>query len=367
MNAAGVLAENGFNVEIFGIKHNTEYSAEIPLGVKVTYFGQHVKGLRLRTQFFLFCLACIKKTYGGKYKWIFAYNFTAGLPAFLCKILNKVKILYHNHDLNHVEGKFGFYPFLKHMEYRCARAADLVTFPQEYRAKIFYLESKIKDPPLIVKNAPRISWPHSLEVDPRILDLKKRFSKVALYQGVLDRRRGLLNIVKSMPGWDQSVALCFVGGISLDPTIETEIHKLAINLGVEGRVFVFPPLPYEQIAAVTKGCDIGIGVISNDTLDSSVNIKHLAGASNKIGEYLSCGLPVIVPKDPEFEHLIVVNKVGLSVEHCNINGFSDAINSLCHNIDLYSELSKNATSFFEDTLCFDKQFKPVLDHIQSTC
>ena len=65
----------------------------------------------------------IKAAISNNYKWIFAYNMTAVIPGYLAAKLGKAKFLYHNHDDTVVNGKFGFYPFLKKKEYHYAKKA----------------------------------------------------------------------------------------------------------------------------------------------------------------------------------------------------------------------------------------------------
>ena len=114
-----------------------------------------------------------------------------------------------------------------------------------------------------------------------------------MYAGSITRPYGLQTAIRALPLLADipELKLRFIG----PGNYKAELAKLAEDLGVIGQVSFEPPVPHDQIADLYQEADVGIS-------------PHTGGAfgeicfSNKVTEYLACGLPAVVSRTPVYEH-----------------------------------------------------------------
>ena len=110
--------------------------------------------------------------------------------------------------------------------------------------------------------------------------------------------------------------------------------------------------PYAELPSLTASCHIGIGINMN-----SDRVSQTQGtASNKIYEYAASGLPVILYDSGQFTKYL---------QKYNWAFFTDgSLNSIRDNVAAILKdqrrLSEMARHDFEESLNFEKNFKPAL-------
>jgi glycosyltransferase involved in cell wall biosynthesis len=97
--------------------------------------------------------------------------------------------------------------------------------------------------------------------------------------------------------------------------------------------------------------------------DSCLNIRYLAGASNKLAEYMSCGLPVVVPASETYRGFIEDNGVGILVDNSSPQNIAAGLNKLFLNSAMREEISARAKTHFASSLSYEAQFQPVLEAV----
>jgi len=359
MNAAEILAENGYKVDVFALRFNRGGDKiDVPANVNIQYLGDLKGGLYFRLVFLKMIIKVIKAAISNNYKWIFAYNMTAVIPGYLAAKLGKAKFLYHNHDDTVVNGKIGFYPFLKKKEYHYAKKANIVSYPQQKRAEDFYNNAKLSVQPLIVKNGPRNGWCANGDTT-NFLYLKHQFDKLLIYQGGLNWQRGIKNIVDIFFNIQGNVGLVLIGKIDNDVKFKEELDKYLVDLKLVNKVVVLPAMNYSKLAGLTKICDMGFGVMMNEADNKSYNVKHLAGASNKLVEYMACGLGSIVPNTKEYVDYVSSKGIGLVVSPNNAVQTAKTIADILFDDEKLNEMKRKATENFMINESFDKQLKQI--------
>lgn len=365
MNGAAILAEQGYTVDIIGVRHETQDCFPPPRGANLIYHGELRGGLGFRVGFLAFCSYVARRARDCKYDWIFSYNMTGAFPGFLGSRRSGGHWLYHVHDTTMVKHRLGFYGLLKWLEHTCARRADVVVFPQKQRAAAFVRETGLPREPLLVQNAPRVGWPKVERLDADLLAFKRRCGRVVIYQGGLNWKRGLRQVIESLPRWRCRAGLCLVGSAGLEPRFEQEAFALSESLGVRDRLLIRKPVPYLELPALTLACDVGLGVMATLEQNECFNIRHLAGASNKLAEYLACGLPVIVPDGEDYREFIGRRELGVLVQAENPDSIAQGVDSLLLEGERHARISASARSVFQGELNYDVQFAPIVRRLQS--
>ncbi len=140
--------------------------------------------------------------------------------------------------------------------------------------------------------------------------------KIILYQGNLQRHRGVRMMVEAMCYTDHAV-LIFMGAGTLRP----ETQELAQTLGLSSKIYFLDPVPSDELLSVTSSADIGLTFLEDCCLN------HRYALPNKLFEYLTAGIPVIASDLPEITQLIKRFNVGCVVP----SGDSEALgNALDH-------------------------------------
>ena len=363
MNAAGILAEQGFEVDIFALRFNRGGDEiDIPDCVNINYVGDLKGGFYFRFIFIKMIIKIVESALKNNYKWIFSYNMTAVIPGYLASKFSQSKFLYHNHDDTVVKDKYGFYPFLKRMEYRWARKANVVSYPQQKRAEDFCENAKLYDLPLIVKNGPRDNWCDNGDATD-FLSLKQQFDKLLIYQGGLNWERGIKNIIDIFSNIKGNVGLVLIGKTDNDAKFKKELERYLVDLKLSNKVVVLPVMNYSKLAGLTKNCDIGFGVMMNEADNKSYNVKYLAGASNKLVEYMACGLGSIVPNTKEYVDYVSSKGIGLVVSPNEPKESAQIIEEILFDDEKLNRMKHLALENFTENESFDKQFAKILKRI----
>lgn len=363
INAAAILAEKGYKVDLIGLKYTQgKDEITIPEGVNLIYWGELKKGIWFRLIFIWFCIKLVIRNIRARYTWIFAYNLTGFLPCFIATRINATKMLYHVHDDTFVKGRFKFLSLLKWFEKRFSKKMDMITYPQKERAQNFMKYADLLEMPKIVMNGPRLSWPKSVDFN-KFGELNNRYSKIILYQGGLNWKRGIKNIILSLKYLNDDYGLVLIGKTDLYPRFKVDVMEFLKENILSDRVVLLPVLSYSELPSLTNICDIGMGVMVDEKENDSYNIKYLAGASNKLVEYMACGLPCVVPDSDSYKTYIEEKKLGICVSPSSPKDIADGIKSLLENLTLYKYFSANCHNYFKEHFNFDKQFEKVLQQL----
>jgi hypothetical protein len=255
------------------------------------------------------------------------------------------KIWYHNHDVI-----LGNESVLMRWAYRAQKSVlpsvDKFSLPTELRLPYFKLEgSKVK--PMIIPNYPSKSFFGNWVVS-RPIDTPTRL----IFQGHISPDSGLELFLKVLPFRiaGRQLELNLVGPI--DPEYKLRLLQLADQLQVTNQLVLRGRVPYRELPAITSQCHIGLATYGKQNL----MVKTMGTASNKIYEYVSVGLPVIVYDDVQFIEL--VKKYPWAIF---IDGTMDNLNQqILYIIDNYERLSKSARLSFEESLNFEDHFENAI-------
>ena len=127
---------------------------------------------------------------------------------------------------------------------------------------------------------------------------------IVLYQGIICPERGLEELLQAatlLP--EGSATVVIIGHDSWQGHLE-RMHR---RLGLEGRVFLLPPVPSERLPEVTVSADAGLILFRNTCLN------HYYSLPNKLYEYMMAGLPVIASDLPEMRRVIEECRCGVLI------------------------------------------------------
>ncbi len=142
---------------------------------------------------------------------------------------------------------------------------------------------------------------------------------VVLYQGIICPERGLEELLQAAallaPG---SAAIVIVGHDAWGG----HLHELHREMGLEGKVFLLPPVPSERLPEVTVSADAGLILFRNTCLN------HYYSLPNKLYEYMMAGVPVIASGFPEMRRVIEESRCGILLQDQDPRSIADAITEM---------------------------------------
>ena len=174
-------------------------------------------------------------------------------------------------------------------------------------------------------------------------------NKTILYQGVINRGRGVGQLIKLI-----AKTALYSAVIVGDGAYKKYYINLATSLNVLDRVHFVGKIPYLKLFEYTFACNVGWSVISK----SSISYKF--ALPNKLFEYMLCGLPTVASSLPNIQKIILKHSAGEIVENHCLSSQIKAVNRLCET-KIYSS---NYRSVAKKYFTWDVQHKKFLQIIK---
>lgn len=293
-------------------------------------------------------------------KLIYSYDMYGFISGFIAsRVGKKINIIYHNLDVVELEKLCGLSRMVKYLELRLVHYAEKVVFCDINRARYYQKLAKLPHLPDIAMNTPLCIGQLPTNSLREILEQKGFDSntKVVLYQGAINEWHSILEILKSMSSWPKDTVLVLTGYLYED--FMEEFWREAKALNLTHRIIHLPFVSYVQIFSYTVGAYIGLALYK----PKDINNIFMAGASNKIFEYLSVGVPVITNDSPYFREVLDPS-YAYFVNPDSIEDIAKAINLAFYDQEGYRRKSQAARQVHFTKFNYERQFKPIIEYIR---
>lgn len=181
-----------------------------------------------------------------------------------------------------------------------------------------YLQEKYNKHFDVIMNVPNL---HAVQKD----DLKPYI----LYQGALNKGRGLLEMIEAMQ--EINMTLKIAGGGDIEQELKGKVKELKLG----GKVIFLGKLLPEELKSVTQNAFIGINLLDKNSLN------YYYSLANKFFDYAHAGIPQISMNFPEYRKFNNENEVGILIDSLSKKEIVSAINKLILNQNYFKELSQN--------------------------
>jgi glycosyltransferase involved in cell wall biosynthesis len=143
-------------------------------------------------------------------------------------------------------------------------------------------------------------------------------TRILMFQGwMADVGRGLLELVAGMAKVRPEVHLVMMGYGDI------ELFKAAATMsGVEDRVHLLPPVPWDQLVSWSAAADVGIIPYQ------PVDLNHRVCSPNKLFEFISAGLPILANDLPYLTKVIMGEGFGLTRQMETPEDMAAAVNEM---------------------------------------
>lgn len=249
--------------------------------------------------------------------------------------VNRPEIMKSYAHVMNAPGKFLIFPswWKKHEFKQIKEADDVIVVTNE--AKDYYERKlpKTKGKYIVLPNTIRKSFFEDYKTNPNIIE-KYKNNFVLLYLGHTGTRRGTLEMIESityLKNEIQDLKLVIVGKSNEDDQLLDKIkkHKLENHIDLLGWQ------DFSLFQSFIKASHIGMSPLHR-------NIHHDTTYANKIFQYMSLGLPVIVSESTAQKAVIQELNSGLIHQDKSPNDIAKKVLQLYNSPTLRDEMSKNA-------------------------
>jgi glycosyltransferase involved in cell wall biosynthesis len=242
---------------------------------------------------------------------------TAG---FVLKKIMRCKLIYDSHEI-WLEGNT-FHSasifkqkYWKYLESILISKVDHVSVTTNYRAH--YLKCKYNLSSIqVIRNCPSFRQIDKRKIFHDEYHLPKNV-KVVLYQGLIDRQRGVFTMV-DVVSEISDVVLILLGRGQDKNSLQEYIEEMRMS----NKVFIKDEVPHSILLDYTAAADVGLQLLKN------TGINHYSTISNKIFEYFLAEIAILGSDFPEIKKIIQENKIGLVVDPSDTNNIKKQLTLL---------------------------------------
>ena len=288
-------------------------------------------------------------------RWIYASEPMAALPALLGLKVLRCRVVYHEHDSPTCAGPAGpVRRLLRWARTQLARRADLCVLPQRERLAAFVAETGRTGPTLCVWNCPRrdeVAPPR-----PRTAPVSRplRF----YYHGSLNEARLPCTVVEALALACPRATLAIVGYETVGSRgYMRRFMERAARLGVRERVLFQGALSRGDALREAARADVGLAFMPIGGGD--INMRHMAGASNKPFDYLAVGAMPLVSDLPDWRALYVEPGLARACDPADVQSLADAFAWCVANPEEVRAAGERGRRTIAHTWNYETQFAPV--------
>jgi glycosyltransferase involved in cell wall biosynthesis len=177
-------------------------------------------------------------------------------------------------------------------------------------------------------------------------------SKIVLYMGNFEPWFMCLEIIETVKNWPQNFVL--IMHTWNKSFLKTQYYGEMVNSAKGVPVYFSSDyIEYVELAAAISSADIGL--MFYEAIDA--NFSEILFSSNKFGEYLRAGLPIICSDFPSLKEFVEENGVGMAVP---VNELSFAVEQIGNKIDI---MKKNAHLCYDEKIRFESFFARFYDQL----
>lgn len=208
-----------------------------------------------------------------------------------------------------------------------------------------------RERPTVVRNVPELGPQPSPRAGPLRHELALGTRPVLLYHGQIALERGVSQAVAALDHLPAEVAFVALGDGPLVP----ELERLAVGR-YEGRLFLHPAVPLEQLPAWIAGADVEV------IATPPTGLNHYYMLPNKLFECLAAGVPVVASDVPEMRAVILESDVGITCDPTSPPAIAAAVRSILDRTPVErEELSRRCRAAAEDRYSWARESERLLD------
>jgi glycosyltransferase involved in cell wall biosynthesis len=167
---------------------------------------------------------------------------------------------------------------------------------------------------------------------------------------MIHRDRGVFVILEALQRLPEAFVYVAIGPGPDAPALARRIERL----GLVGRAFCLPPVPLDELPALTASADIGLSVFQNTSL------SYYLAAPNKLFEYMRAGLPIVASDFPEVARLWEAGDLGERVDPADPSAVARAVSALYEDADRRRRIAETAQRLARERFSWEGEARKLI-------
>lgn len=172
-----------------------------------------------------------------------------------------------------------------------------------------WYEDKYRVKPLVIRNLPNY----------KNISFYPSKNKYILYQGALNKGRGLLALLEAMQ--TINIPLKIAG----DGPFKSKIQEKIIALNIEDKVEFLGNIHPKYLLIITQEATLGV------SLEEDIGLSYRYSLPNKLFDYIQAKTPVVATYLPEIKHIVETYKIGETIENHSPKSIAKSIEKVLKN------------------------------------
>jgi glycosyltransferase involved in cell wall biosynthesis len=351
IHAASLLAEAGWHVSVLSAPIAGS-RLEFPRheGIDLRLIATRPSHVMTRAAYAAYMAASARAAVRLRPDLVYASDPLGAGPGLLAARLTGARLVYHEHDTPNPNA---LHPWLARLRRAATRRAAAVIFPNEARARIARNELGFPDDRLhVVWNMPRRAELPSCENrpdEPLLLYYHGGISPVRLPEAVVEAVRQFGGRARlSIAGYEAPGAPGYVA------------HLLRYGRpGPDSPVRYLGQFPQRSsLLGAAARAHVGVAVVPAQTDD--LNLRHMAGASNKAFDYMAACLALIVSDLPDWRRMFVAPGYGRCCDPADLASVKAALGWFIDHPESRAEMGARGRARIAADWNYDTAFRRAL-------
>lgn len=361
-HSAKIFIDHGYEVFFWG----TKALAAMQLAVvdhpriRVKLMSYCPPGIMQKLHFFLFCIGSIGLVLWLQPRWIYLSDPMSAPVGWVLSLLSARGLIYHEHDSPSIEGYElnRFDQILLWARNQLGKNAGHCILPNQERLNCFIKTTRRTGPADCVWNCPSRG-----EVIENRFEIGHIPPLILYYHGSITPERLPLKVIEAMSRMHGQVHLCIVGYETIGSSgYAPRILQFAKERNLEDNVRILAAVARENLYLNMHGAHVGLSLMPK--ISSSINMKHMAGASNKPFDYMAGSLALLVSNLPEWEGMYVKTGYGLSCDPDSVDSIAQCLKWFRDNPWETQKMGELGVGKIRSEWNYEEQFKAVMDNLQ---
>lgn len=355
-HSSKILADAGWQVLFLGTGASGAGGLDFPPHERIAVRRMPFEkpGWKQKAQFVRFFFWVMWTVATWRPHWIYASDPLSAPTALALTFLPWLAVIYHEHDSPGAHVNDGFFALVMKARGHLARRARMCVLPNGNRLARFEREAGPLRASACVWNCP------GLYEIPAASRSGNGDSIWLLYHGTLVPERLSPVVIDALALLPDHVKLRAVGYETVGaPGYVAALRQRAESLGIGHRVEFLPPVSRTDLLPITLRSDIGLALIPRTVSD--YNFEAMTGASNKVFDYMACGLPVLVSALPDWCEMFVRPGYGLACNPADPHSVAAALRPLVENPAKLKEMGEAGRRQILSRWNYETVFAPVFE------
>jgi len=314
-------------------------------------------GWRQKLCYAAFCVQALRRFLLWRPDWVYLSDPLVCPIGLFLSFWPGSKVVYHEHDSPHKDSAGLFMQFVLWTRQRLGPRAEIAILPNPARVELFKRETHADQTVFCVPNFPTkeeigSSRPASDNTEVWLL-----------YHGSLVPSRLPLLLLDALVLTPPALKLLIVYETIGHQGYMRHFQDQASKMGLGGRVKSLGAVPTrEELLSHARRCDIGLALMPKQSDD--VNMKFMAGASNKPFDYLACGLALVVSTIPDWEQMFVAAGYGLACDPGDPQSIAKALSWFVAHPKEMRAMGEKGRQRLLTEWNYERAFQPVLNRLK---